>query len=196
MHRIQTTGESKGSEFNSAVAVTDPNESVVTGIKAAILSDEGRYRSNETIGVDRMSPEKTRGLTRGSVAEPKKVVGRSLDKSLLARAQSIVDSLDLVDVEQATVDFESLRGIIIQLWESAVNASQFHQDILAILESAMLSVDLPGANHLPHFREAIRDLCSDALTGAHVDVIRRRFINAGFSPLVLLGELNNEDAST
>jgi len=85
-----------------------------------------------------------------------------------------------------------LRGIVLQLWESAANATQFHQEILAALESAVLGVETLNKNQLSAVREAVMDLGNDVLSEAHLDVIRRKFIAEGFSPLALLSEVEND----
>jgi hypothetical protein len=138
-------------------------------------------------------PQRTRGFKGGLVVKPGKAAGKSLDKSLLARARNIIDGFTPGDVMEDTINFESLRGIVLQLWESAENASQLHQEILAILESAILSIECPTESQLAAFKEAVTDLGSDVLTQAHVDVIRRRFIAEGFSPLALLSEVKDGD---
>jgi len=134
----------------------------------------------------------TPGLPRPfTLVESKAVATRGLDRSLLNRANNIIDSLDHRDVVEATVHLESLRGIVLQLWESAATSSQTHQEILAVLESAILSIESPNEGQLSAFKEAVMDLGNDVLTQAHVDVIRRRFIGEGFSPLALLSELED-----
>jgi hypothetical protein len=116
-----------------------------------------------------------------------------LDRSLLNRAKNIMDGFNHSDIMEVAVNLESLRGIVLQLWESAANASQLHQEILAILESAILSVECPTESQLAAFKEAVTDLGIDILTQAHVNVIRRRFIAEGFGPLALLSEVKDGD---
>jgi len=144
--------------------------------------------------------ERTQGLpsrtaARFRVAEFKSDVGKGLNKPFLERAKSIIDSFKPDDVMDAKVNLEALRGILLQLWNSAASSSQFHQDILATLESAMLTVESPNEGQLSVFREAIVDLENCVLTQAHVDVIRRLFIGEGFSPLALLSEIEDGDES-
>lgn len=128
-----------------------------------------------------------------SVPKGKPSTGKGLNKSLLDRAKSIVESFKFDDAFDATIDFDSLRGIILELWESARDSTQFHRQILGILESAILSVEIPSQEQLSVFREAIIDLGHDVLTTSHVDVIHMQFMNQGFSPLALLSELEDED---
>ncbi|HLB72395.1 MAG TPA: hypothetical protein VJJ98_00095 [Sedimentisphaerales bacterium] len=105
---------------------------------------------------------------------------------LLRRAIEIVDSFEGCDVIDAGVNLESLRGIVSQLWNSAVGSSRFHQDILAGLESAILSIEAPTPGQLSVIREALTDLGQKLLTQAHVEIIRSEFVSRGFSPLALL----------
>lgn len=130
-----------------------------------------------------------------SLVEGKAGVARGLDRSLLSRAKDIIGSFNHSDVMDATINLESLRGIVLQLWESARKSTQFHQEILAILEAAILSAESPTDTQLSVFKEAVTDLANDVLTQAHVDVIRRRFIGEGFSPLAVLTEVEDGDDS-
>jgi len=109
-----------------------------------------------------------------------------LDQLLLRRAIEIVDSFEGCDVIDASVNLESLRGIVTQLWNSAVGSTRFHQDILAGLESGILSIEVPTPGQLSVIREALTDLSQKVLTQAHVEIIRSEFVSRGFSPLALL----------
>jgi hypothetical protein len=178
--------ENAASDFNRSIIETGTS---VSESPSKITSSRGyEYKLDQTLDVTEKLPERTKDL----VGKHGKILVGGLDKSLLKRAQIILESFDCDDAVSVAINIESLRGIILQLWESAANASQFHQDILAVLESAMLSVVSPSSHHLSVFREAIRDLNSDLLAQAHVDVIRRRFISAGFSPLALLTEIDED----
>jgi hypothetical protein len=148
-----------------------------------------RYGPNITLGANAEVPQKVRT----PLAENGKPVSGRLDRSLLERANAIIDSFNAEDVMDSTINMESLRGIVLQLWESAANATQFHQEILAMLESAILSVECLSKSQLSAWREAVIDLGNDILAQAHLDVIRRRFIAEGFTPLALLSEAENDD---
>ena len=113
-----------------------------------------------------------------------------MNRGLLARAEEILDGFDIDNPVTSRVDRESLCGIVLQLWEGASKCSEFHQDILAILENGLLSTEKLQTKHLSLFREAIRDLQNDVLTQAHVEVIHHRFIAEGVSPLALLTEVD------
>ena len=114
-------------------------------------------------------------------------VHASMNKTLLNRASELLRSLmDEGDPVRTEIDFQSLRGTVLSLWETAANASVFHQEILSILESAILSIDVPVKDQLGVFKEAVADLEADPITQAHVDVIRAQFIKRGFNPLAVL----------
>lgn len=153
--------------------------------------DEGTGISYHTQGV---SGEKSWGK-KTSLKVSKKALSGRLDETLLKRAESIIDGFDYVDPLNATVNMESLRGVVFELWESAATSSEYHQDILAALESAILSIDIPNEDQLSVFREAIRDLRNGVLTAEHVDIIRRQFAVNGFSPLALLDEAEDGNST-
>ena len=146
------------------------------------------YSPNITLGANAEVPQKAKML----LSENGKPATGKLDGSLLNRAKTIIDNFNSDDVIESTINIESLRGIVLQLWESAANATQFHQEILAALESAILSVETLDKNQLSAVREAIMDIGNDVLAQAHLDVIRGRFITEGFSPLALLSEVEND----
>jgi hypothetical protein len=148
-----------------------------------------RYWFNETLGVSEDFPKAAQAPLGGR----KQVAIGRLDKSLLERAKDIVESLRVNDVMDTAINLDSLRGIILQLWESATNSTQFHQEILAFLETAVISIESPNENQLSVFKEAIIDLENDVLAQAHVDIIRSQFIKRGFSPLAVLSEIEDSD---
>lgn len=173
------------------------NLSVLTStveLEASTLSkgaSGGKYWFNETLGVSEDLPK----AVQAPLDSRKQVAVGSLDKSLLERAKDVVESLRVNDVMDTAINLDSLRGIVLQLWESATNSTQFHQEILALLESAVISIESPNKDQLSVFREAIIDLENDVLAQAHVDVIRRQFIKRGFSPLAVLSEIEDSDDS-
>ena len=123
----------------------------------------------------------------------RKAVNGGLDNNCLSRAIEIIESFDSNEIMDAAINIESLRGLILQLWETAQNATQFHHEILALLESAILSVETLSQEQISVLKEAIKDLHNEVLAQAHVDVIRRRFIMVGFSPLAFLSAIENID---
>lgn len=189
--RHVTSGVDEGSliSFNEPIFYTGTGGSEPRVIKTSGPSIVDRYGPNETLGANMESPPRERI----ALAKERKPWAGGLDKTLLKRAKDIIDGFNHHGVMEAAIDLESLRGIVLQLWESATNGTQFHQEILATLESAILSVESPNESQLSVFKEAVMDLEMDVLTQAHVDVIRRRFIAEGFSPLALLSEVEDVD---
>ena len=113
----------------------------------------------------------------GYVTDCVRIAVAKMSRPLLNRAREIIDNLmDEEDPVAIEIDFQSLRGSVLGLWETAANTSVFHQEILSILESAILSIDAPAKEQLLVFREAIADLEANPITQAHVDVIRTQFI--------------------
>lgn len=153
--------------------------------------DEGTAIGEQTQGIS----ERELQETKTSLEAPKKTLKGVLDKALLKRAESIIDGFNFDDPLSVTVNMESLQGVVLELWESATTSSQYHQDILAALESAILSIEVPSEDQLSVFREAIRDLGNEVLTVEHVDIIRQQFIANGFSPLALLDEVEDGDSN-
>ena len=152
---------------------------------------EGPHQSGGTMGANEGARWKA---NENSGTQVSFTQGR-LDKSLLERAESIVDSFDSENVVELVINVEALRGIVLELWKTAKNSSQFHQDILSTLENALLSKHDFTGEDMGLFREAIRDLKNKVLVGEHVETISGRFINQGFSPLAFLSEIGEGDGS-
>lgn len=123
----------------------------------------------------------------------KPVARGALDKALLERAESIIDSFDSDDVEESVINLEALRGIVLGLWKSAKFCSYYHQDLLSTLENALLSKDDFTGEDMELFQETIRDLKREVLVENHVKIISERFIYQDFSPLAFLSEIKDED---
>ena len=171
-----------------------------TGITGAQPTKAATLPTSDAAGTEIGS--QTRGISQRESQEakrpleaPKKALKGALDKALLKRAESIIDGFDFDNPLSVTVNMESLQGVSLGLWESATTSGQYHQDILAALESAILSIEVPNEDQLSVFREAIRDLGNKILTEEHIDIIRQQFIANGFSPLALLSEVEDEDSS-
>jgi hypothetical protein len=143
------------------------------------------YDSNLTIDAKGEAGQ----LSRPAPSHATKDARGILDQLLLTRAVEIVDSFEGCDVIDASVNLESLRGIVSQLWNSAIGSSRLHQDILAGLESAILSIEAPTLEQLSVIREALIDLGQKVLTQAHVEIIRSQFVSRGFSPLAILSDM-------
>ena len=179
-------------DYNRAGLLTGTSEEETVPVGMLSVPKISQYRLNKTLDAGKeIQPEPY-----GPVIDYKKAANGGLDKSLLKRTRNIVENFNVSSVMDAAIDLESLRGVLLQLWQSATDSTQFHQEILAILESAVISVESPTPTQLSAFREAIIDLERDVLAQVHIDVIRRRFISEGFSPLALLSEIKNGDSST
>jgi len=176
-------------DFKKSSILTGTVELEVSTLSKGASGD--KYWFNETLSVSEDLPK----AVQAPLDSRKQFAVGSLDKSLLERAKDIVESLRVNDVMDTAINLDSLRGIVLQLWESATNSTQFHQEILALLESAVISIDSPNEDQLSVFREAIIDLENDVLAQAHVDVIRRQFIKRGCSPLAVLSEIEDSDDS-
>jgi hypothetical protein len=151
-----------------------------------------RVRStNATLGADEEPPELMTG--RSGTQHPS--TPKALDKSLLRRAISILESFDSQDIVAAQLDMDALRGLVLELWDSAESATQLHQDILALVEEAVLGINSLNQDQVLVLKEAFRDLANPILVQVHVDLIRDRLIAQGFSPLALLSELADDGSS-
>jgi len=169
--------------FVSLVAETGAN--LVPETAAGNISERRVRGTNATLGADEESLE----LTMGRPGTQRVAASKGLDKALLKRAVTILGSFGPDDVVAAQLDMDALRGLVLELWESAQSATQDHQDILALIEEAVLSVDSLTEDQISVLREGFRDLEKPVLGQVHVDVIRGRLIGQGFSPLALLSEL-------
>lgn len=147
--------------------------------------------TNATLGADEESLE----LTMGRPGTQRAAASKGLDRTLLKRAVTILGSFDSEDIVAVQLDMDALRGLVLELWESAESATQDHQDILALIEEAVLSVDSLTEDQVSVLREGFRDLEKPVLGPVHVDVIRGRLIRQGFSPLALLSELEDHGDS-
>jgi hypothetical protein len=125
-------------------------------------------------------------------SQPKSSRGHgNIDPSLLREATAIVDSIDPANSYESTLHLASLSGRLMKMWETASDSSSYHQDILATLENAILSLrqgDTPCVtqDHLKVFREALIDLAQPHLVSRHVVIVQSQFLAAGFAPLSFL----------
>jgi hypothetical protein len=132
-------------------------------------------------------------------AEPKASRGfGKIDPSLIRDATALLDSIDPSDPYESTLHLASLSGILITMWETAVDSSPFHQDILATLENAILSLrqgETPSVSEdqVKAFREALLDLAQPLLIAQHPAIVHSQFLAAGFRPLAFM---NTQDQET
>jgi hypothetical protein len=114
-----------------------------------------------------------------------------VDSNLIGKAKEIVESVDDTDVVQMQLHLTALAGAILDMWESVLDASEVHQDLLAALENGARQAARAGQvtdAQLSAFREALNDLGQDVLVPANAEVVRSRFVDVGFAPLGFLGE--------
>jgi len=151
------------------------------------------YNPDVTFGVDQVL-----GTSLQSKTTFLRQCGRGeLNKQLLSRSKEILDIFETekLDPMDVSINFNSLKAVVLELWRTAAKSSQFHQDILAILESALLALNSPEKKHISLFREAIIDLGQEILSQPHVDVIRHRFIKEGFTPLAIMSLIEDKEES-
>jgi len=116
---------------------------------------------------------------------------RAPDASLIRRAREIVDSIDPGNSYESPSDLAALAGLLMEMWESAQGSSDLHQDILAVLETAVRQAAECGSvtlSHLSFFREALTDLALPRLVRENAEVIRSKFVSEGFAALPFLHE--------
>jgi hypothetical protein len=116
-----------------------------------------------------------------------------VDQSLLLRAAELLEGIEDVNDEDLTLTLEALRCVVFELWISVAEATQFHQSILAIVESFLLSREHLDGGQAAALRGAIKDLNLPLLGEQHVEVIRSQFIDQGHRPLAILSEYNGAD---
>lgn len=117
---------------------------------------------------------------------------KPIDAALLKRAEETLNSLDDADEIDMQLLLAGLVGIVSDLWESAAEASDIHQEILATLENGVrvaagrgrsLSTDESLA-----IRGAVHFLKQPRLVRSNAESIRSEFVEAGFQPLGFLEE--------
>lgn len=118
--------------------------------------------------------------------------GGKLDRNLLNQAIEIIEAIDPIDRVTTDNRLDSLEGLVCELWRSAVSASQYHQLILADAERSIISAARAGEINgvqISAVRGALKELTSTTLSQANSDSIRSTLIDAGFSPLAIVGDL-------
>lgn len=161
---------------------------VVPGTTKGNVSGRKVRSMNATLGAD----EETFELGASRVDTQRPSAPRGLDKTLLKRVIVILENFDSHDVIAAQLDMDAIRGLVLELWDSARYATPLHQDILALAEEAVLSIDSLNHAQVLALKEAFHDLANPILVQVHVDLIRDRLIAQGFSPLALLSELADD----
>jgi hypothetical protein len=116
--------------------------------------------------------------------------GQPVDAALLTRAEETLKSLDDADELDVQLLLTGLVGIVSDMWESAVDASDIHQEILATLENgarvaAGRGRSLSAAESLA-IRSAIHFLKQPRLVRSNAESVRSEFVEARFPPLGFL----------
>lgn len=112
-----------------------------------------------------------------------------INKDLISEAKRIIADIDIDDPYNMEFQLPVLVSCVMQMWETAASGSQYHQDILAILENGVTCArvsDALTAEQLNAFREALIYLAFAHLVCENVQAIRSRFINAGFALLAFI----------
>lgn len=115
--------------------------------------------------------------------------GARLDDGLIAKARALIESLVDVDCLSQQPLLASLVGTLLEIWESASNAPEPYQDVLATLENGVRGCACDGSispDRIRAIREALTTLAQPKLVSEHAEAIRREFIRAGFDPLQFL----------
>lgn len=121
--------------------------------------------------------------------DPRQVDRREgLDSRLLGRAREILEGIDLESPEEIVLCLPAMRGIAVELWRSAIKASREHQDLLALVENALISWDCLDEKRAKSLLGCFRDLSAPLVTEAHLDVARSLLVRCGWNPLGFLGE--------
>lgn len=126
----------------------------------------------------------------GTQAPAKSRCGK-VDAYLLTRSRELLDSIDCADPINTQLNLTALVGTLREMWETATESSEIHQDILAAFENAVCLSDRAGTvnpSQLSAMREALADLAMDRLTPRNVEVVRARFVREGFGVLGFVGD--------
>lgn len=145
----------------------------VTGVAQSVCASDGHSR-----------PPSVRLFGRQRPMQP-------LNQDLIRKTIATIDDLDPSDHISASLSLASLRDFIAQLWESALEATEDHRDILSLIDSGVAQAVTSSSvtqEQLVAIKEAACDLCQPVLSSAHVAVIRRRFLDVGVAPLGFIPE--------
>jgi len=174
---IRQSGALTGSSVPSSA--TDPQkpwyESVTSGQKGR--SDELRQRNLE------------RALASTQRA------AQPFDRALLGRARELLESIDPQEQVTATVNLAEIGTMIAGLWETADRSTAIHCQILAALDTGILSAlaaDSITPEQLDVFREAMGDLSMDIVSESQAEAVRSRLIDLGKRPLFIVSDVKDD----
>lgn len=128
--------------------------------------------------------------TQGAPSSLRSGIG-NIDVALIRKATEITESISLDDSFDTQLHLTSLQGLACDMWASASESSEVHQELLAVFESAVIQTNADGTatpQQLDLFRECLCDLSRPSLVPAHAEVLRSQFIRIGFKPLAFLDE--------
>ncbi len=163
--------------------------------RPAVRADRGTVNSGKEFALLSEHRSDTRTVRHGHAnryPSAARTQGQPIDAALLRRAEETLNSLDDADEIDMQLLLAGLVGIVSDLWESAAEASDIHQEILATLENGVrvaagrgrsLSTDESLA-----IRGAVHFLKQPRLVRSNAESIRSEFVEAGFQPLGFLEE--------
>jgi len=116
--------------------------------------------------------------------------GKSVDAVLLGHAEETLKSLDGADELDVQLLLTGVVGIVSDMWESAAEASNIHQEILATLENGVRVAAergrSPSAAESLAIRNAVYCLKQARLVRSNAESVRSEFVEAGFPPMGFL----------
>ena len=119
-----------------------------------------------------------------------RIQGQPVDAALLRRAEEMLKSLDGADELDVQLLLTGVVGIVSDMWESAADASDIHQEILATLENGVRIAAERGrslsAVESLAIRSAVFSLKQARLVRSNAESVRSEFVEAGFPPMGFL----------
>ena len=111
---------------------------------------------------------------------------KALDRRCVADAVEFVESIRDADAYERQLHLTGLCGCVMDLWDTAVNSSESHQEILAALERAVRAAAIAGEvtrEQLDAFREALTYLPQQHPGRTAARIVRNRLREAGSGSL-------------
>lgn len=179
--RSYTTGDTEGGLQHSGA--------IVTGAASLPQSTAARMPTGGAIPLrDVTGSDVDYGTSaQGSSATPARLpASMGIDEDLLGRAGDLIDTLVPGDALETPSALIELCGTVMEMWETAGEASEPHRTILAELENGVLAAADVGSvsdEQIMALREALRDLARKQLSPTDEETIRERFLDAGFGPM-------------
>ncbi|HET6251099.1 MAG TPA: hypothetical protein VFE47_25655 [Tepidisphaeraceae bacterium] len=188
---IGTTGEQK--RLNADTFVSDlslqPAQNATDSAPGYTQSSFGTF---DRTAATRASRESTRRDPSDVRSGP-----GAIDPILLNRALETIESIDSNDKQTFSVQVASLGGMVCEMWRTAKSSSQYHRQVLAAVDNAIICTLLTEtltSRQISAIREALVDLKSPILTQANVDSIASHMIDENYGPLAMISELETGHA--